>query len=222
VTHINGIISLAFPTWKEILLVQSCFNSLPLDFLLRNIGVTNFYEATLNILPTIPLSCSSNPLVQALGARTLRLNCISNHYAPLYKEIMESWGKGVRGIDLGNLYQNHMNPCFVSETLQNSSEPCGYSQLPDEWDMSVPLRKFEDREQALCETDALVAILFGIEKETLLNLYRAQFAVLQKNNQDFPEQIPQQGKLHFPRYKVMEEAYDAFEEYRKKTGAPTL
>jgi len=217
ITHVNAIISISFQKHQQLILTQSLFNSLLLDFVIRSLGSTLF-ASTINILPTIPLSCSSNPLVQALAARTLRLNCISNHYAPLYKEIMKSWGDGVRAIDLKNLYQNQMKSCFITETLQDSSKPCSYDQLPNKWDASVPLRKFEDREQALCETDALVAILFGIEKETLLNLYQAQFAVLQKNNQDFPKQIPKEGKHHFPRYKVLKAAYEAFKNYQIKHG----
>ena len=208
ITHINGLVSLSFSSSKQAILSQSTFMSILLDFLLRNIGSTNFYETTIQILPTIPLSAENNPLVQALAARTLRLNCISNHYSSLYQEIMEAWGEGIKALDLGNLYESRMKHCFISKTYPQTPRLFSYKELPSAWSMGVPLRKFEDREQALCEVDALVAILFGISKKSLLNLYRSQFAVLQKNFQDFPDQIPDRKKQHFPRYKVREASYD--------------
>ena len=221
-THINGIISLSFSNSLELLLCTGTFHSLLLDFLLRNLGSNNFLDFTCQLLPTIPLACKENKLVEMLLLRTLRLNALSYHYASLYEEIFPSLSLESKKMDLGKLYLECMDSSFSSFETLKKKEHLSYSKLPSSWNKEVPLRVIEDREQALCEIDALTSLLFDISKDTLLNLYRSQFSVLQKNLQDFEEQKPQEGKDYFPRYEVMKKAYEMFEEYQKKHGILTI
>ena len=221
-THINGIISLSFSNSLELLLCTGTFHSLLLDFLLRNLGGNNFYDSTCQLLPTMPLSCKENKLVEMLLLRTLRLNALSSHYASLYEDIFPSLSLESKKMDLGKLYLECMDSSFSSFETLKKKERLSYSKLPSSWNKEVPLRVIEDREQALCEIDALTSLLFGISKDTLLNLYRSQFAVLQKNLQDFEDQKPQEGKDYFPRYMVMKKAYEMFEEYQKKHHILTI
>ena len=219
--HISGIISLSFSNSLELLLCTGVFHSLLSDFLLRNITAA-FYDSTCKILPIIPLSCKENTLVEMLLLRTLRLNALSSHYASLYEEVFPSLSLESKKMDLGKLYLECMDSSFSSFENLKKKECLSYSKLPSSWNKEVSLRVIEDREQALCEIDALTSLLFGISKDTLLNLYRSQFAVLQKNLQDFEDQKPQEGKRYFPRYEVMKKAYEIFESYMKANNILTI
>lgn len=194
ISHVNTVVSLAFKNSEELLKTCSFFNSLIFDFLVRSFSSGHVNKSILEVLPTLSLTPQNSHLFMALFARTLRLAAISEHYSELWEWAMAEYSVGFRALELPSLYEE--------------STACSYSDLPSTWNPSVPLRSFEEREQALCETDALTAILFGISKTVLLKLYRAQFAVLQKNFQDFPEQEIKKEKLHFSRYQVLSDAYD--------------
>lgn len=159
--------------------------------------VKNTYDMT----PTLTETQIAHPLTPGLMIRALRLSAISTHYAPLWEETFRSEFKELE---------------FTSEFAPSLP----YSKLKDKWERHSALRCPKQREQALCETDAIVAILFGFGKDTLLNLYRAQFGVLQKNLQDLPDKAIDPDKYHFPRWQAMADAYDqalAFTESKTNT-----
>lgn len=140
-------------------------------------------------MPTLTETQLTHPLTPGLMIRALRLSSISTYYAPLWKDTFQQSFKDLEF------------PSEFAPTLP-------YSKLTDTWERHSALRCPKQREQALCETDAIVAILFDFDKDTLLNLYRAQFGVLQKNLQDLPEKEINPEKYHFPRYQAMADAYD--------------
>lgn len=200
VSHIQNICSLSFKSAKELIYTQATFNSLIFDFLIRAITSGMLGASTYKTVPSLTDEQLGNPLLPALMVRALRLSCISNHYDSL-------WSSSFK-----NTYKD-----FDFESTFKPDSP--YSKLAGKWTQNSCIRDPKQREQALCEIDAIVAIIFNFSKETLLNLYRSQFAVLQSNLQDLPNQNIDENEYHFPRYQAMSEAYDqalAYLEEKKK------
>jgi hypothetical protein len=189
VSHINRVFSLSFKEEKRLVDFGAMTASLIFDFLARSISGGEISKGVLSCFPERNKNDGTS-IVSFLHARALRLNCLSNHYAPL---VERNWSKEMAATDLPS--------AFAAKRK--------YSQLSDKWIKDFPIRNAQEREQALCEIDACVAILFGITKQTLLDLYRSQFGVLQKNLQDLPNQNVDPQKYHFPRYQAMADAYDA-------------
>lgn len=212
ISHVHTVVSLAFKNSEELLKTCSFFNSLIFDFLVRSFSSGHVNKSILEVLPTLSLTPKNSHLFMALFARTLRLAAISEHYSELWEWAMAEYSVGFRALELPNLYKEFMLHGGTPSHI-NAYTPCNYSSLPSTWSVKVPLRSFEEREQALCETDVLTAILFGINKDTLLKLYRVQFAVLQKNFQDFPLQQADSAKTHFPRFACLERCYNYISDF---------
>jgi hypothetical protein len=102
-----------------------------------------------------------HPLVTGLTNRTLRLNCLTNAYADIWRDayvdafITDKWSSGRPRVN---------------------RPPLG--EVTKEWTAGIPLRIAEDRRQALIEIDALVALILGVTADQLCTIYRTQFAVL--------------------------------------------
>ncbi len=199
--HIHAIVSLAFQNTSDLVGFSGCSASLVFDFLARSISGGHISQRTLSAFPALESRLVASQLYTLLQARTLRLNCISSHYSDLWKKMWK--------------------PEFANASLPSSFSPeSAYSKLSAKWQRNSALRDAKEREQTLCEIDVIVAILFGISKQDLLDLYRSQFAVLQKNLQDLPNQTPDPEKFHFPRYKAMSDGFDACMNILNGTSKP--
>lgn len=100
---------------------------------------------------SVPVPEGSEVLDNALILRTLRLNCLTESYSELWQDLYDkSWAK------------DHLG----------SASPV--------WSYDVALRSDFERWLALCEIDAIVALLLGLTEHQLIQLYRSQFAVLRK------------------------------------------
>lgn len=199
-SHVHSMSSLSFKDRGELVYTSGLFHSLIYDFLMRSISGGTIGQGIFQMAPTLTPEQIMNPLVPALKARALRLSCISKHYQDLWKEAFDT---DFGGFEIDSSYAPQLS----------------YQKLSSKWTRHSCIRDNQQREQALCEIDAIVAILFGFDKETLLNLYRSQFGVLQKNLQDLPDQTVDPEKYHFPRYQQMSAAYDqcvAFLKSKKK------
>ncbi|CAM3227954.1 hypothetical protein COGO111599_11310 [Corynebacterium gottingense] len=120
-------------------LVGASLSSLLVDFQLRATGLANLYGPTIDSLPLPEFGKWEELLVQ----KFLELNCLTEAYAPLWKEI-------------------------TGQT----------------WTYDTPLRNAWDRQLAQIEIDAIVAHSLGITADELCMIYRTQFPVMRRYDEE--------------------------------------
>lgn len=158
--HINGIISLTFSDYEQLVSFSGGAASVPYDFLIKLLGKQNLYGETLGLLPILPFN---NDLI----IRSLMLNSLNKSYSELWKQLWRdeftslSWSKE----DL---------------RLRNDS----FSSLTEDWSHNSALRTDYERRWAMIELDVLVALLMGLSLSDLLAIYRIYFPVLKQNEED--------------------------------------
>src|SRR5262249_41760214 len=127
--HIYVLLSTAFESNLDLLRFAACTASLPLDFLVKTFVVGHIRHYLLNQLPMV---AGTN----ALFVRTLLLNCVTNHYAALWRDVWtddftkQQWAKA---------------DCRLSNSR--------FSHLLHEWSEGTPLRTDFERRQGLIEID---------------------------------------------------------------------
>jgi hypothetical protein len=157
--HVDPVSSAGTPQGGiESLCVASGFlSSMIADFTIRAAPKNDIRLAAVNRLPII----IGHHLQGSLLLRVLRLNCITNSYADLWRDVYRAAFTGDRWAS-GRERENR--------PLLGPVEP--------DWAVATPLRIAEDRRQALVEIDALVALMLGVSADQLCTIYRTQFAVL--------------------------------------------
>ncbi|MGQ4549115.1 Eco57I restriction-modification methylase domain-containing protein [Dermabacteraceae bacterium P13077] len=139
-------------------LAAAAMSTLLVDFLARANGTSNILGKAVERLPRIP---EDHPLAPHALLRVLRLNCLTEAYAPLWEACWDdsfardAWAGG----------------------RERENRPA-LGGVGPEWTAATPLRLDEDRRQALIELDAIMAHVCGVDAETLATIYRTQFGVL--------------------------------------------
>lgn len=131
-------------------------NSLLVDFAARAMGVANLQNQAIG---RFPVPRVDSPLFEPLVHRTLRLNCLTREFAALWE-----------AIPLGGSCSDEFTD--ITRATRTIAAP------PGTWDRSVALRREGDRWLALCEIDALAALILNVDPAGLEAVYRAQFPVL--------------------------------------------
>jgi hypothetical protein len=89
------------------------------------------------------------------------MNCLTNAYSPLWTRLFDAkWSKDY----------------FVAA----SDSTVDLAIADDQWSRLTPLRTDYDRWLALCEMDALAALLLGLSENQLIQMYRSAFDRLRK------------------------------------------
>jgi hypothetical protein len=156
--HVEGVHSAGLPGEQEKLISLSGFSaSIILDFFVRAAPKGDIRNGVINRLPVT----LSHPLQTALLTRAMRLNCVTDAYSDLWRDV----------------YREEFAADQWACGRSRANRP-GLGTVTPEWSASTPLRIAEDRRQALVEIDALVALMLGVTADQLCIIYRTQFAVL--------------------------------------------
>jgi hypothetical protein len=168
--HIITVFALAFRKLETMLTTSAMCSSIPLDFFLKSSGKSDALGSTAALFP-IPNTTAGTPM----RARALRLNCVTNAYAPLWSETAGRISAGCH---------TKLDPRLPD-----------WSHLTAEWTWDSPLRSPYARRQALVELDALAALSLGLTADELCLIYRVQFPVLFQYEQD--TWYDQRGRIVF-------------------------
>lgn len=161
--HPNTIFTLGGDAFSVVLL-SGAVSSLVNDFSVRSAPRSNIFQGVVERLALPP---RDHMLIPRLLLRTLRLNCLTNAYASLWREVWD--------------------PAFTDDEWLLGK---AYPDAPDlggvgpEWTPVTPLRRHIDRHNALVEIDALMATMLGVTADELSTIYRTQFAVLHGYDQN--------------------------------------
>jgi hypothetical protein len=154
---IDNVQTLGMADDRATVILGGLWSSIPFDALLKVTGAT---KANPELVARFPAPLDT-PYADAILLRTLRLNCLTADYAPLWEELFD--------------------PAFTADAW---AEPAitgmRLGDIGPTWTMATPLRTDYDRRKALVELDALAGLALGLTADQLCAMYASQFAVLRK------------------------------------------
>ena len=193
--------------------------SLPWDYLVKVSGQTHVHTEFIEKLP----APTKHPAWRYLLLRTLRLNCLTRDFEPLWKALApltdpeDAWTPAFADWPALAVGKRARAEAPHPADPGAGEEPITWDHAGDlglsNWTMDTPLRSDYERRAALVETDALGAIMLGLTAEQLCLIYRAQFGVLRKYEHTmWFDSLGRQIAKHHQAYGV----------HQDKTDYPTL
>ena len=159
--HIGSIKSIVFKNSSDLVEFVGLASSLPLDFKIRIMTITDLHKNRIMLLPLgIP-----DKYKTALFVRTLMLNCVTNQYSSLWQ----------------NMFKKDF--CNQSWSIRDSRLK-DFSVLEEQWSWNTPLRNQFERRQALVEMDVITSMALGLTLLDLEMIYSIQFSVMQQYEND--------------------------------------
>ncbi|MDT0346588.1 DNA methyltransferase [Streptomyces litchfieldiae] len=157
-SHVDAVNSMTLASNEATVLNAGFWCALPIDYLLRITGRSHLRVAEAH---KMPYADPAHPLVGPLLLRTLRLNCLTEAYAPLWAELYDMTWPG---------YEDWVVKWPGLTPLAGHLKPT--------WEYATPLRTEYERRAALVEIDALVAVWLGMSAKELLAIHKARYAIL--------------------------------------------
>lgn len=166
--HVDLVHSMALADDRQTVLQAGFWSALPIDYLLRITGreAVRVAEAS-----RMPFADPRHPLAPALLLRTLRLNCLTSAYAPLWEKLYSPQWPGYEDWAVPNW--PNINPLAA--------------HIPPIWQRNTPLRTEYERRAALVELDALVAVWLGLTADQLVAVYLSRF----------PKVVEREAEMYF-------------------------
>ncbi|MFE9914113.1 class I SAM-dependent DNA methyltransferase [Micromonospora sp. NPDC005553] len=155
-SHVKAVHTMALKDNHLTALNAGLWASLPLDYSVRVSGKSTLYGKEIFLMPGAE---AGHPLANALLLRSMRLNCLTNAFAPLWSELFDSGWLAEPWV----VYWPDVAPL---------------NAVQSEWAWSTPVRTERERRAALVEIDALAAVWLGMQADELIAIYHSKYAVL--------------------------------------------